>query len=186
MTGTCIPCGNGCAECKTARLCDLCNPGNYLTASGNCAPCDIISDCLECGSPTLCFRCKEGFRFDPVQNTCVGCGNVEDKCAVCAPNGKCQKCPLPNMYIDETTERCSYCPVNCEMCDITGKCQLCKNGYSYERSTNTCSGCSANATCKICSFNNLNCLSCMPNFYVDDTSKTCLPCPEGCSSCVDS
>jgi proprotein convertase subtilisin/kexin type 5 len=72
------------------------------------------------------------------------------------------------------------------MCDVTGKCQVCQNGFSYDKSTNTCTSCSKDMTCRVCNFSNYNCLSCMPNYFVDPVTKTCMSCPQGCSSCIDS
>lgn len=152
--------------------------GYYIPKSGHCSSCpkncsecflNSTSDLVKCSSclPGYFFflgdcvnKCEEGYYFDGI--TCQKCS---ENCLKCSDEKSCIKCD--QNYVLSTEDSCNI---------------SCKE-HQYN-SSGVCKEC--NPECKTCENQNSNCTSCAATYFLENSSKTCVPCPNFCSECSNS
>jgi len=160
-----------------------CNSGyDYDTTKRDCIPASSYDVCYKkvClngfESPALdfcknqsgwsCRECQEGYKGIPVSN-------LEVLIEICL-----EECP-PKQFLQITNEeyKCEDCLVpHCKLCKTSEICAECEPGH-YLNSAQCVEDCKPGYTLKN------NCYEKCPLKTYDAPNKTCLDCPQGCSSC---
>ncbi|PIK61372.1 putative proprotein convertase subtilisin/kexin type 5 isoform X1 [Apostichopus japonicus] len=171
-----------------------CPPGQYLSDTDGCNPCD-----------ENCSRCR-----GPRSSDCDGCGDgkylSENECVAICPNGtyhfhpkgsrdgfECKPChPNCETCFEQDNESCSTCKADLYRQNHTCV-HHCDDGY-YPAEKNICQSCKPD--CRTCTVGN-TCTSCVdetqvlylnecktkcPDHYYKD-QMVCEPCHQQCSSC---
>jgi len=127
-------------ECNTGNRCQICPFGYILqtdnsniTATQNCIPCAISSNCARCSLTNLsqCLSCTDGLYLS--KGVCIAC---QTSCAICINQMVCLKCQLG--YVDAQSgllDNTAYNNLNCTACQLP--CSTC-----YSNPT-TCLSCTA-------------------------------------------
>lgn len=208
--GACQPCASPCSTCTSATACLSCltnvTEKYYNSANNSClAVCPqgfygSINVCTPCSSP--CLNCST------TSTNCTACNTS----LYVLYNSNCTtSCPTGTFNSSGT---CLACDISCLTCTgLATNCTLCATGYVTNGTagvcTNTCmigtvpynGACGCRVDCLTCSGTASNCTSCDPAsaFYAYyysnqclgscpngtyDSSKTCIGCPFGCSTCT--
>lgn len=173
--GGCVPCSEGCENCRRDDGgCYSCND-NYVLVASKCVLCTQYDpNCERCDSDDAlnveCIICKEGFVIG-YDGKCVK--STIENCWTLNEDGTCNYC-LEDYGPDENAQ-CSKCPEGCPECieDHT-KCstEYCKNGYEYIEDEQICSKCPDN--CFQCN-KQPKCVNCNLGYGVTEDGL-CSPC----------
>ena len=192
-------------------LCNVCAKG-YENQEGVCRPCTTpnCDQCRTVDQAEVCTHCMLGYVMDragicSIQT--IGSCRVPS-CALCADDGKCQRCGLgffltsagtcvnncrviPGYYAVKNVEtmvaRCAPCEIpNCKVCSTDVLCAVCEDGYFS--GNKGCVRCSSE--CTTCVGDGAeDCTSCPPGYAVTSESgvgrceKPCRPSTAGCKGC---
>lgn len=186
----CTPCSDVlpfCLQCKGPNICTFCMRSYFLGPKQNCVNCStILPGCIICVSKDQCSTCLEGYYNEG--GFCTLCSAVSSNCHRCSKNNNtilCSQC-LDSFYLDPF-RNCLSCVnlfQNCRSCTLNN-CLRCISGF-YIASNRTCTPCSfAVANCLHCS-NEIQCLICNQNYWLNTAKNTCDSCfdlSKGCSTC---
>ncbi|KAL4473928.1 hypothetical protein ABPG74_022792 [Tetrahymena malaccensis] len=175
-----IVCHQTCAKCSgpLETDCTECPPNAALDPVKNICRCIQIGFGFGILDQTLCeaqFSCLSCMKCQYPCNTCYA-ANVYS-CDTCVQNyipflEYCVKqCP-PLISIQQLNKQtnqivCLPCPTPCLECNSSGNCLSCLDGYVYLKDKFQCL---------------LNCPT--NNYYLDQSTKTCLNCHFSCLSCT--
>ena len=194
---SCLPCIPGEFQNETGKTeCKLCAEGTASGEKNRTIPCDLCASgrtanpgstaCSACpagkyiGTNNICTTCNQGlFTSSQNQASCQICESGETSiggiCAKCdvgqydAGHRRCEKAP-PGTYQDGKGESTTKpCPKD-TWSDVTGA-----------TSNAQCIACAADRTTggRSGSTSNTSCLCRATEFYKDEYSSSCKPCPEG-------
>ena len=178
----CLSCSNELFLNSNNQCVSSCTEGYYENRNTN--QCDICNEiCLTCSnSPTFCTSCDSSSDnpvFIESENTC------KSNCDSVTLDGECvSSCPFN--YFENEDKECVLCNTECQTCSFTqDHCLTCDAaGSTPFLYLQTCI-----SNCR--EFNEIGfefeCInSCPKGFYDDNTSISCISCPEYCLECENS
>ncbi|ELP92662.1 protein serine/threonine kinase, putative [Entamoeba invadens IP1] len=175
------------SSCKVmgASGCIRCDDGFYVSGK-KCERCD--ANCRTCGnSPSQCVGCYSGMTLNENTMTCVGLGELAEKCETFFPSNGCAFCKSGYYWKDRDCNKCAFeclqCIKNstfCTECNFEGG--YITRGNNVDGST-TCVHNSTFANCTLFTMN--GCKSCEETFFVNENS-ICELCGSNCVSCATS
>lgn len=187
----CTLCPNGCNNCTSATSCSACNSTRNFVLNG--------STCV----------CATGFFLNTTTNECQTCSSKFPGCIKCSGLNFCESCnATANFWANGSSCRCAngfYLTAsnNCSTCqDFGSQCLTCNptgcltcGGDFVVNSTGCLRKCNITG-CLEC-YNSTVCFSCGPHFSLSGSkavcscnqgfylsANQCLPCINGCASCV--
>jgi len=179
--GTCVECDIGCDDCVYAHSasCRDCKPGFVMAGLASDDPDSSGTECMRCAihctncsrsGPGQCDECAHGFGYNDDARECQSC--AVPHCEGCADPRwrKCAKCEQGYGITPEGL--CDSCGKFCELCDQAGKCARCITGYALSgmkclSCADSCASCESSGPAK--------CDQCLSGFYLDASTKTCIP-----------
>lgn len=180
--GSCKQCGNLCAECN-ATTCFRCLPDFSLQSNDCKENCDFgfarnqTSEngnvCVPCETPNNSNNCKSCLISNLTKcDACADADYLVIRDAICVDN-----CPNGTYHSDPQNSNqkvCRNCMENCNKCETLQQCLECNEGFLKKADGTKC------VTIEECKSEN-------SAIQTDNNgAETCVPCPEGCSSCSHS
>ncbi|KRX05174.1 Insulin-like growth factor binding protein, N-terminal [Pseudocohnilembus persalinus] len=144
-------------RCNTDGTCIDCI-GEYNLVNGQCIKCLDSCGSLRCDSPTTCNNCIPGYYLD--SQICYQC------------DSKCLEC-------ENSADNCTICKNN-----FNGKRELpeCECQQNYVEFNLQCVKCLDSCGSLGCDHPN-TCNNCIPGYYLNQYSQTCLSCSRKCEEC---
>ena len=206
-SSTCKSCSQNCINCLNSGLCTSCIAG-YVLIQGICISCSSNSinylgvlNCAVCSisnnqNKISCSTCLPGFAL--INNTCISCISGDPifsggilgitnciNCNIQCLLGTCSiNCNVCNSGYNNSVTSCKYCSLvtGCSQC-LGNTCVACPLGYTSLN--NSCSALtSIHATNCFIQFSLPGmCTTCNPQYYLEPTTSTCLPCTAPCQNC---